>query len=341
MTDLKNKLELLQDIINQAQVIVIIQADNPDSDSLGSALALEHILGDLGKTIELYCGVDMPAYLHYMSGWDRVSKDLSTDFDASILVDASTMTLLEKLQESGQVSWLASKPNITLDHHEIVENPVTFARVIINEPTASSTGELIYRLAKELKLNLTIDAQTNIMSAILGDTQGLSNQLASPYTYRVMAEMVEAGVSRVDLEEQRRKFSKMPAVIYSYKADLIKQTEIDESGSVAVVLIPHEEIKSYSPLYNPAPLIQNDMLQIEGIEVAIVIKSYNSGKLTGAIRTNPSSPIAAKLADHFGGGGHLNASGFKIDKNADTQAVKAEIVALSQQMLKDLNNENI
>src|ERR1039458_1052867 len=79
----------IQKIVTDANNIVIVQADNPDADSLGSALALEQILGDLGKEPYLYCAVDMPTYLRYMSGWDRLNKDLPKQFDASIIVDAS------------------------------------------------------------------------------------------------------------------------------------------------------------------------------------------------------------------------------------------------------------
>src|SRR3569623_1349840 len=96
-------------IVDQAKKIVVVQADNPDADSLGSALALEHILGDIGKEVYLYCGVDIPEYLRYLSGWDRVQKDLPNQFDASFIVDASTMTLLQKLNDSGQKGWLAAK----------------------------------------------------------------------------------------------------------------------------------------------------------------------------------------------------------------------------------------
>ncbi len=41
-------------LINDARKIVVIQAENPDGDSLGSSLALEEILGDLGKEVSLY-----------------------------------------------------------------------------------------------------------------------------------------------------------------------------------------------------------------------------------------------------------------------------------------------
>ncbi|MBP9761741.1 hypothetical protein KBD11_01600, partial [Candidatus Saccharibacteria bacterium] len=63
--------EKIKTAITNAQHVVIIQADNPDADSLGSALALEHILGDLNKDVSLYCGVAIPEYLRYMDGWGR------------------------------------------------------------------------------------------------------------------------------------------------------------------------------------------------------------------------------------------------------------------------------
>ncbi|HET8991754.1 MAG TPA: DHH family phosphoesterase [Candidatus Saccharimonadales bacterium] len=341
MNEMQENLVKVKQIIDSASSIVIIQADNPDADSLGSALAIEQILGSLGKNTSLYCGVDMPSYLRYMKGWDRVAKELPKSFDASIIVDASTMTLLEKISASGEVSWLATKPCIVLDHHEIVENPVYFSQVTINDGTISSTGELIYMIAKDLDWDINHSGLEFIMSSILGDTQGLSNSLATSQTYRVMAEMIDNGVSRPEIEEMRRELSKMPQSIYRYKADLINKTEFDDSGRVAIVVVGQEEISTFSPLYNPAPLIQADLLQVEAVEVAIVLKSYDSGKVTGAIRTNPSTPVAAMLADHFGGGGHKNASGFKIEHCHDFSKLKSDVLSTALKLITELKNESI
>ncbi|MDB5186011.1 MAG: Phosphoesterase, partial [Candidatus Saccharibacteria bacterium] len=57
----------INELVKDAHKIVIIQADNPDGDSLGSALALEQILGEMGTEPYMYCGVDMPGYLRYLS----------------------------------------------------------------------------------------------------------------------------------------------------------------------------------------------------------------------------------------------------------------------------------
>jgi len=323
----------IKHIIDQADKVVIVQADNPDGDSLGSALALEQILGDLGKQPHLYCGVDMPTYLRYMAGWDRVEKDLPKQFDASVVVDASTTTLLERLSESGQQGWLAAKPCVVLDHHETVEKPIPFASVTINDHQRASTGELIYLLAQQLDWPLSVTAQQFIMLSILGDTQGLSNQLASPDTYRLVADMIEAGVNRAKLEEQRRAYSKMTPEIFSYKADLIKRTAFSVSGRVAYVSVPPNEIKRFSPLYNPAPLIQPDMLQTSGVEMAIVFKRYDDGRITAAIRANPTAAVAADLAEHFGGGGHAFASGFKITDNRSFEQLQQDCLDYAAELL--------
>jgi len=331
-------IDKIKTIIDQAESLVILQADNPDGDSLGSALALESLLGDQGKKVSLYCAVDMPSYLRYMSGWDRVQKELPNKFDASIIVDASTMTLFERLENSGEISWLKSKPCIVLDHHQTVENPIYFSSITINDPTKSSTGELIYLLSKQLEWNISVQAQEFMMTSILGDTQGLSNQLTTAETYRVMAEMVDSGVDRPMLEELRRQYNKMPEEIFRYKADLINRTSFTANGRVAHVIIEQSEINQYSPLYNPAPLIQNDMLQTEGVKVAIVFKHYSDGRITGAIRCNPDAPVGGKIADHLGGGGHDFASGFKDVSGKDISVLVSDCLQYSEELLNNIGN---
>ncbi len=326
----------VQEIVGNAQKIVILQADNPDGDSLASALALEQILHELGKDPLLYCGVDVPTYLRYLPGWDRVSKELPHAFDASIIIDASTMTLFEKLVKQQYQGWVASKPCIVLDHHDVLQNEIPFASVTINDPGRASTGELIYFIAKQLGWPLPLPSKEFIMTSILGDTQGLANSLAGAETYRVMAELVEAGVDRPALEERRREFTKMPPPIFLYKARLIDRTVLHAEGKIATVSIPQEEINEFSPLYNPAPLIQTDMLQVEGVGVAIVFKRYDDGKVTAAIRCNPGYTIGAQLAEHFGGGGHPYASGFKVADKRPPGELETECIKVATELIAKL-----
>lgn len=328
--------EKLKQLLEPAKRIVVIQADNPDGDSLASALALEEIFAEQGKQSYLYCGVDIPDYLKHLQGWDRVSKEIPSSFDASVVVDTSAITLLGKLEASPARNWVASHPVIVLDHHAGVECDIPYASLVVNDQDAVATGEVIYRLAQELSWPLNLQAKTHIASSILADSLGLSSEGTTPATYRTMAALIEDGVNRPALEEARRALTKMPFSIFRYKAELIKRTEIHDDGRVALVTIPHEELMEYSPLYNPAPLIHGDILQIEGVKASIVLKSYKDGKITGSVRCNHGGHIAADLAHHFGGGGHPYASGFKLTNGKPLSEVKTESVRLASKLLNDL-----
>ncbi|MBP7857679.1 MAG: DHH family phosphoesterase [Candidatus Saccharimonadales bacterium] len=331
--------EKIREAIEAAQKIVVIQADNPDADSLGSALALEHILGDLGKDIILYCGVNVPEYLRYLAGWDRVVDTLPSQFDLSIIVDASTYTLLDKLDKSRQLAWVKSKPCIVLDHHATVEKKIDFTALQIIDEHVASTGELIFHLSISLGWAVSSEAAEHIMTSILGDTQGLMNDLTTATTYRTMADLTELGANRPRLEELRREYGKMPEKIYSYKGTLIGRTEFYINGTVALVHIPQREINEYSPLYNPAPLIQFDMLQVRGVALAIVIKSYDDGRVTAALRANNGHPVAAKLAEHMGGGGHDYAAGFKVTDGRSYDEVKTECIRFASDLLQTTHGD--
>ncbi len=334
-----DNISTIDRLVKDASTIVIIQADNPDGDSLASALAFEQICVELGKESYLYCAVDMPDYLKHLAGWDRVSNEIPPKFDLSIIVDTSANVLLEKLNNSHYIHWVSSHPVIVLDHHSDVACDIPYATVVINDNSAVATGELIYHLAKQLGWELNLMANTQLASSILSDSLGLSSEGTTAETYRIMADLIDNGVDRPALEEARRALNKMPETIYRYKAKLIERTELHAEGKIALVTVPNDEIMTYSPLYNPAPLIQNDMLQTEGVEVAIVLKNYSSGKVTGSIRCGYGITIAADLAKNFGGGGHVYASGFKVDKAESFLKLKTQCVQKATELLKELDSK--
>jgi len=327
----------IQAILAGAQRVVIVQADNPDGDSLGSALALEHILGDMGKEPYLYCGVDIPSYLRYLPGWDRVQKELPSQFDASIIVDTSAGSLLETLQLSGQKNQLAGKPCIVLDHHD-VELTIPFTTVSCNHP-AVATGELIYELALQMDWPLNLDAKQMITTSIMADSLGLVTEATTARSIHIIAELVEAGVSIPELEHERRMLMRKSPELVKYKGELLQRISYHANGELALVWIPWKEIEAYSPQYNPSMLVIEDMRMTTGVKAAISFKIYKDGKITGKIRCNQGAPVAAKLAEHFGGGGHPYAAGFKTQDGRPFNEVKSECISYAAELLQNLSRE--
>jgi phosphoesterase RecJ-like protein len=324
-------------ILGEAHKIVVLQADNPDGDSLASALAMEQILGDMGKEPYLYCAIDMPSYLKHMPGWDRVSHELPSQFDASIVVDTSADSLLELLNKSGKKGWVTGKPSIVLDHHA-TESTIDWATVSIVE-TAVSTGEVIYELAQKLDWPLSATACEFLAISILSDSLGLTTDATTARSIHIVAELVERGVHIATLENRRREMSRKSAEILRYKGELIQRIAYSDDMRVATIVIPWEEIEEYSSQYNPSILVLDEMRLVEGVDIAIAFKTYRDGKFTAKIRANYGKPIAQELAEHYGGGGHKYASGFKVVSSQPFEQVKAECIAYAQQLLDNLEQD--
>lgn len=317
-------------LITDAQKIIVIQAENPDGDSLGSSLALEEILGDLGKDIILYCPVEIPKYLRYVQGWDRVVSEFDASADIAIVVDTSADVLLTKVLETpGVRHFLESRPVLVIDHHT-TESTLNFPHTPLFVESAVSTSEVIYNLAIDAGWAVNQQAAESLLVAMLSDTLGLSTQNVTPESYFVAGKLTELGASVATIEERRREFMKRSPEILKYKGELIGRIEYFLEGKLALVHIPWEDIQAYSDQYNPSVLVLDEMRLVEGVEIGVAIKTYPDGKVTGKLRAN--IPVAEQVAGFFGGGGHPYASGFRAYEEYDT--IVKELITATDKALQ-------
>lgn len=316
-------------LIAEAKKIIIIQAENPDGDSLGSSLALEEILGDLGKEVILYCPVEIPKYMRYIAGWDRVVNEFDTSCDLAIIVDTTADILMSKVLETrGVRHYLETHNVLVIDHHTDAQPTLSFEHTLLLEEGVSAS-QVICNLALVADWSINQSAATSMLAALLSDTLGLSTQNVGAEAYETARKLTSFGASPAQIEEARREFMKKSAEILEYKGKLIERIEYFLDGKLALVRIPFHEIEAYSDQYNPSVLVLDEMRLVIGVDVAIALKTYPDGKLTGKIRSN--TPIAADIAGYFGGGGHKYAAGFRVYESEDE--VVRELVAASEKAI--------
>ena len=327
--------------VDAAQRIVIIQPENPDADSLGTATALEELFGDMGKHVSLFSATDMPKYLHYIAGWSRVTKDFDGKYDLAIIVDTAAEALLVKaLQTPGVRHFFETHPVLVFDHHndereeETDSASFSFPHEFILDENAAATSELVYAICQELGWSINQTAAENMLASILGDTLGLSTQSVTVHTLETVLGLMELGAHPSAIEQKRREYMKKPADILTYKGQLIDRIEYFCGGRLALIHIPWEDIAQYSDRYNPSVLVLDEMRLVEGVDVAIAIKTYPDQKLTGKIRSN--LPVADVIAGFFGGGGHSYSAGYKIYETYET--AKSDLLKAVEKIVSDYDN---
>lgn len=311
----------IREKINLSKKILVIQAENPDGDSIGSALALEEIFGKMGKSVSLHCPVQIPTYLRFIRGWDRVNLDFDYDADLAVIVDTSSNLLMSKtLRDPAAASWLEKNPVIVFDHHVSVTPDLQFSCDYVISDTAVSTGEEIFDVFRDESDNFAknlIGAQAaeNLYISIQADSLGLTTAATTAESFFASGELVRLGANPADIENRRRELMKKKPEILAYKGRLIERIEYFSGGRTALIQVPFDEIQKYSNDYNPTMLVLDEMRLVTGVDVAIGVKTYPDGKITGKLRTNIG--VANLVAEHFGGDGHVFAAGFRIYENYD------------------------
>lgn len=317
-------------LINDANKIIVIQAENPDGDSVGSSVALEEILGDLGKEVILYCPVEVPKYLRYIKGWDRVVMDFDVRADLAIIVDTAADVLISKVLETpGVRHYLETHPVLVIDHHT-TESNLSFEHTMLSAE-AVATGEVIHDFAATNNWQINPQAAEDILVAIMSDSLGLTTQNVNSHAFEVCAKLLDLGASNAAIEERRREFMKKSPEILAYKGELIGRIEYLLEGRLAIVHVPWNDIQKYSDQYNPSMLVLDEMRLVEGVEIGVAIKTYPDGKATGKLRAN--IPIAETVAGYFGGGGHQYAAGFRVYEEYDK--IVRELVEATDKALKE------
>ncbi len=327
--------DTIKQLVDEAQRIVVVQPENPDADSLASSVALEEIFGELGKDVTMFCAIDMPKYLHYVEGWSRVTKDWTGKYDLAVIIDTVADALLVKTRQTpGFNHFCDTQTVLVLDHHnegDVDEDSLAFKHTSYVDEASASMSELIFQIAQTYDWPLNKTAADAMLTSILGDTLGLSTPSVTERTVQTVVELMKLGAHPSEIEQKRREYMKKPAEILTYKGHLIERIEYHCDGRLALVHIPWEDIERYSDRYNPSILVLDEMRLVEGVDVAIAIKTYPDKKLTGKIRSN--LPIADTIASFFGGGGHSHSAGYKIYEEYDTAC--HELVGAVDKILMD------
>lgn len=319
----KDSVSDLVQAVDNAQSIVIVQAENPDADSLASSLALEDMFESMGKQVTMFCPVDIPRHLRYLEGSDRVVNMLPNKIDVSIIVDTAQFSLLESIEQQNHYNIFKSSDIYVFDHHSSgVDLPFDHSPLLSS--SAVATGELIFEIASEAGWDISSLAADMMASSIMSDSLGLTTVATTSRSIEVLSKLVTLGANIAASNEARRILMKKSQELTLYKGRLLERLEFVLNGRMALIIIPWEEIEEYSDQYNPTMLVMDDMKLVEGVEIAIGLKLYPDGKITGKLRSNNDFPHCTTLAEAFGGGGHPYAAGFKL-KSAQLEDVLSKL----------------
>lgn len=324
--------EAIVDLIKGATHVVLATHVHPDGDALGSLFGLGEILEGQGKKVFRYLDESIS---HLYDFLPTVSL-ASTDLDAAVQFAKQAATAGENVvavaldcgddERLGDAKerLLRISPFIVIDHHR---GHHEFGDHLWLESDCSSTGEMVYELALAMDADVSLDAAFCLYVAIVTDTGSFRYESTSPRTLRIAADLVEAGV-RPD-EVAQRVYDNYTLARLRLMEMVLATLAVHADGKIALISVSAAMFDRSGATSDDLEGFINYPRSLSSVQVAGFIKETKKGAVSVSLRAKGKVDVAA-IAAGFGGGGHINAAGFRFSGKSIEDVQTLVLDALNQ-----------
>ncbi len=299
--------------------ILIASHENPDADTLGSALALYLFLKKKGKKVFVGCKDKVPHFLDFLPGAKDVLRLPVNDvFSLAIVVDASGFSRVNAEVKAFR--------KVRIDHHIGGE---FYGEYDYIDPEAPSTTALVYKLLCAWdKSAIDEDIAENLYAGLATDTGFFKYSNTTAESFGLAKELVELGAkpnwTYVNFAE-RESINKLRLI-----SKVLETLTLHEDGFVAGIAIFDKFFKEMGCEYSDSEGLVNYPRSLEGVEVAYAIIEKPEERVWKVSLRSKGKVDVAKIAEELGGGGHKYASGCKIKANSYEEAMDILLKAIKR-----------
>lgn len=309
-----------------------------DPDAVGSALGVAHLLAGAGKEVAVHASDgDLPATLAFLPGAERIVRSAGGPLppaDLILALDSSDPSRLGDLYEANRGRFVAG-PTLAIDHHVtntrfgvVAGAPPDAANFV--DPEAAATAEMVYLLARAWDLPLTPAAATCLLTGLYGDTLGLQTSSTTPRTLRVAADLLAAGADLTAIVNQLYR-ARPFAAVKLWGAVLSRAAWC---GQVLWSQITPETLAAAGATDGESGGAINFLTGTTGARVTVLLhRDGERDEWRAGLRTLTDGVDVARIAAHFGGGGHRKAAGCRIpggDAERDAFLRRVDALAAEQ-----------
>lgn len=302
----QNNMNEIVTFIKQHKTFAIVAHLNPDGDALGSAYALAQAINNLGKSAEVVLLCEPPykyAFDIFQPLYKIHSETDYSNYDAFIAVDCATLARLGQIKDV-----FVTKPNANIDHHISNER---FAKVNYVQE-AAATGEIIYRLTKQLGVEPDKLINMAVYIAIATDTGNFTYGNTSASTLDVFCSIVSSGMPLPEVAD--RVFNSRSLGATKLIARFIETMRFYYDDRVCIGVLMLEDIERTGAKIEDCEDIINYARNVETVECAVFIREMHENVYKVSLRSKDYVDVA-DFAGRFDGGGHIRAAGCKMHGN--------------------------
>jgi len=302
---------------------------NPDGDALGSLLGLAEILEGLGKRVFRYLEEPVPHLYRFLPGCGQVQSEMARVREFAAQAQDDLLAVCLDCGDAGRLGRHSAeltgfRPLLVIDHHK---GNSGFGDTAWIEPHRSSTAEMVYDLAVALGADISGKAAECLYAAINTDTGSFRYESTSSHTFAVAGELVRRGV-RPELVASNL-YDNYTLGRLRLMQEVLATLEMHERDRIAVIRVSQKMLERTFTTLEDTEYFINLPRAVSSVRVAVFLKEVEPYHISVSLRAKGKCDVSL-IAARFGGGGHRNASGFRV-KGQSMETVRDALLPLLRQ----------
>lgn len=311
-------MRLFKEILRQIKKhddIVIARHIGADPDALGSQFALKELIETNLKNKKVYAVGTIASKFRFMGNTDK-TEDLDYTKALLIVLDTPDLKRIDGVEDIKKF-----KTVIKIDHHPFIEK-LRKDSIEYIESNASSASQLIFKFAMDTRLKLTPRIAENIYIGIVGDTDRFLHDYTSVETFEIATKLLK--LSKIDFTELYEPLYTRPLTEVRFQGYIYQNLELTEN-KVAYIKLTDNILQEYEVDTASAGNMINSLKFVQEILIWVFLtEDLKNNIIKANIRSR--GPIINEVATKYGGGGHMYASGARLNNWEE-----------AEQLIKDLN----
>jgi phosphoesterase RecJ-like protein len=295
--------------IQKHKSFILTTHDPSDPDGVGAQLVFASILKHNEKEFKIINSTETADCFHFMDQSSLIESwndEKHLDYarrSALVIIDTSDEfhigTIRNILKIVNEV--------FVFDHHE--PRPLNRLSGFI-DPKASSVSELTIELACRAGTELESETATAAYAGIVYDSGFFAYPKTSVRTFKAAIKTLEWGADPNYIYRQLKENSSCAAILLQKQA--LSTLQFYSNRKIAVMFLLKEDMEQSGASYEDAEGIVNIPLRAKEVEVSLLFKEKADGEINCSLRSKGNVNVS-KIAQNFGGGGHISAAGFKSE----------------------------
>lgn len=305
-------MKRIAEFIKKNNKFLVCMHTDPDGDTIGSSCALAMMLKKLKKKVKVYSSEPIPQKYRFIKHTDKISSFVGDNekFDAVITLDCSAKKRVSCEHEIERLSGTI----INIDHHS--DNALFGHINLVKE--SSSTGELIYELAKMLKVKIDKNVGEAIYSAIITDTGNFKYDNTSRKVFLIAAELIKIGVSPYETALKIYETKSENEIKFLGKA--LSSIKFYQGRKVGLIALTNSMINKMHAKPDEMTQIVDYIRSVKDVEIAVLIRENKKGTVKINLRSKEKN--VQLIAKSLGGGGHPKAAGILMNESISSAKEK-------------------